>query len=129
MSPKLTRRQALASSAAALAAAGLSPDIRCFAAAEAAPPKFSFFLIGDTHYLADEKDAGHMSAPSAEICRSLVNTLNRLPGEPLPAEVGGGKIVTPKGVVHVGDVIDTGDKTGSVHEEMQKTEWKSFEAD
>jgi len=47
----------------------------------------------------------------------------------LPAEVGGGKIVTPKGVVHVGDVIDTGDKTGSVHEEMQKTEWKSFEAD
>jgi cytolysin (calcineurin-like family phosphatase) len=38
-------------------------------------------------------------------------------------------VIEPRGVIHAGDVIDSGDKGGATHAEMQRTEWRAFEDD
>lgn len=86
----------------------------------------SFFVVGDTHFLADKERPAAMDATSSTICGRLVDTLNRLPGTSIPVEAGGGEVARVSGVIHAGDVIDTGDKGGRVHEEMQRTEWAAF---
>ncbi len=90
---------------------------------------FSFFVVGDTHYLAEKENPGSINEASATICGRLVDTMNRLPGTVIPMEAGGGEVLKPEGVIHAGDVIDTGDKQGGTTAEMQKTEWRSFERD
>lgn len=90
------------------------------------PDGIGFIVAGDTHYLADKASPGQMDPRSQEICGRLVDTFNRLPGSDLPAEVGGGKVLALRGLIHVGDIIDTGDKQGGVAEEMQRTEWNAF---
>jgi len=97
--------------------------------AEDAVSNHSFFLVSDTHYLANKETPAQMNASSAEICGRLVDTLNRLPGSPLPEALGGGKVLSPLGVIHGGDLIDSGDKTGKVIEEMQRTEFAAYERD
>ena len=64
---------------------------------------------------------------SQDVTARLVDTLNKLPGTKLPAELGGGEVAKPLGVIHAGDIIDTGDKQGTSYREMQKTEWARFE--
>jgi predicted phosphodiesterase len=124
------RRQFLSAAAAGLTAASLATRTTLGQAAkEEGEPRAAFFVVGDTHYLADKQQPSRMDGPSAEICGRLVETLNRLPGEAVPAEAGGGKVAEIAGVIHVGDVIDTGDKQGAVHEQMQKTEWAAFADD
>ena len=93
------------------------------------PPKVAFFVVGDTHYLANIEIPARMDPRSAEICGRLVDTLNRLPGTAIPKEAGGGKVNQAAGLIHAGDIIDTGDKNGRVQEAMQKTEWAAFADD
>lgn len=90
---------------------------------------FAFYVIGDTHYLADHERPAQMDAKSADVCGRLVDTLNRLPGEAIPEAAGGGKVRTPAGVIHAGDVIDTGDKAAPTARAMQMTEWSAFRDD
>lgn len=94
--------------------------------AESAAPIASFFVVGDTHFLAEKTEPERMDATSAAYTHQLVDTLNRLPGTEISAEAGGGKVPAPNGVLHVGDIIDTGDKTGGVHPAMQRTEWAAY---
>ena len=96
-----------------------------------APPArgASFFLASDTHYLADKENPAAMDETSRDINARLVEWLNKLPGTAIPDEAGGGTVGEVQGVIHSGDLIDSGDKNGGVHEAMQKTEWSAFAAD
>ena len=85
-----------------------------------------FFLIGDTHFLADKENPTKLDLRSASNTSNIVATLNRLGGTAIPTEAGGGKVLSPKGLIHAGDVIDTGDKNGPLSEKMQVTEWNAF---
>ena len=60
----------------------------------------TFFVVTDTHYASDP-----MSYVGA---RKTIGVMNWLPGETWPAELGGGLVRTPRGVLHTGDMIDNG---------------------
>lgn len=122
-SPELNRRNFLAATMAGLVTATSS------AAESQAAPQAAFFVVGDTHYFANKEEPGELNTASAETCGRLVETLNRLSGADIPPEAGGGKVATVNGVLHAGDVIDTGDKAGRVQDVMQATEWAAFERD
>ena len=121
---QLSRRQLLGSLAGASAALAFRP---AFAAAETKPVAFA--LVGDTHYLANKESPGEMFADSVAVTSQLVATLNGLPGKEISAAAGGGQVAALDGVIHAGDLIDTDDKTGGVHEKMQQTEFDAFQAD
>lgn len=67
-----------------------------------------------------------MHPQSAELNDRLIATLNGLPGRTLPKELGGGEVAEPKAVIHLGDMVDSGDKLGSTPERMVETEWKAY---
>lgn len=125
LAPAWSRRQFLG----ALGAAPFLLATRT-AAGQAAPPQpeFAFLAITDTHFYADPDHPGQMEARSEELTRALVQTLNRLPGTPLPAEAGGGSVLAPKGVLILGDLINDGDKSDGIYPQMQRTEWAAFTA-
>lgn len=117
----LSRRQFLGAAAAGAL-------LRRPAVADEAPP-VSFFFVSDTHYLADREAPDRLDARSAAVTSRLIEQLNRLPGTPIPAEAGGGTVAPPAGVIHGGDLIDSGDKNGGPFPAMQRTEWASFTRD
>lgn len=122
-----TRRQFLATSAAGLAGTVL--------AAPGATPQggnddvVAFFLVGDTHYLANRARAKELTAPSRLLTTRLVDWLNRLPGSVIAEKAGGGKVAVPRGLIHAGDLIDSGDKNGQDFRAMQQTELAAYVAD
>src|SRR2546430_1102237 len=69
----------------------------------------AFFLIGDTHILANIQPA-KLDDRSAALNAGLVDVLNKLAGTDIPQKAGGGKVVSPRGVIHAGDCIDTGNQ-------------------
>ncbi len=117
MQVRPSRREVLAAcaSGAAIACAG--------AAGPPADSPAAFFLVGDTHYLADKSHPAKLDARSAAVTAGLIATLNRLPGTDIPREAGGGKVLPARGVIHAGDCIDTGDKPNV---KMQAAEWAAF---
>jgi predicted phosphodiesterase len=117
-----SRRQFLAAAASGLV---LPAVARPVSPRPAAGP-VAFFLIGDTHFLADKAEPKRLDPRSAAVTSRLVDTLNKLPGTQIAKEAGGGIVLAPRGVIHAGDVIDTGDKRGGVTGEMQQTEWAAF---
>lgn len=120
----LSRRQFVAVGGAA--ALALCHDVH---AVENANPSAAFLLIGDTHYLADENDPTVLDPRSRNVTSALVKTLQEIRGTSIPPEAGGGIVQVPKGLIHAGDVIDSGDKNSSKHQAMQETEWKAYCAD
>ena len=123
----LSRRQFLATSSAATGVAAWSAAWSDPRAALAAETKdVSFFFISDTHFLAQKEAPTKLDEKSIATCRGLVETLNRLPGTAIPDTAGGGTVAVPRGVIHGGDVIDTGDKNGGPHTQMIETEWAAF---
>jgi hypothetical protein len=92
-----------------------------------ASPKCSFFVIGDTHFLADREMPERMDETSALYTEGLVRTLNGLKGSRIPELSGGGVVANVSGVLHAGDVVDSADKGGPIHLEMQRTEWARYE--
>ena len=117
-----SRRSFLRTSAVAATSLAL-PRLRARAAAA---PAFSFFVLGDTHFLADKDDPARMSPRSLPVCSALVDTFNRLPGTEIPAAARAGSVTAPSGVIHAGDLIDSGDKNGPGFALMQETEWANF---
>ncbi|MBX7106309.1 MAG: metallophosphoesterase [Gemmataceae bacterium] len=119
MSDNLNRRQFVGSAAAAVyLPAWLRAD----------EPKTTdepvvFFLVGDTHFLANKDQPAKLDVRSAAVTGRLVDRLNTLPGTDIPPGAGGGKVLAPRGVIHAGDCIDTGDKA---NEKMQESEWAAF---
>ncbi len=124
-----TRRQFLGTAAAA-SLTTVGDRLGRLGAAEAPhPAPLAFYVVGDTHYLADKSAPSKIDATSAQTCSGLVAMLNRLPGLEIPAAAGGGVVTAPRGLIHAGDLIDTGDKQGGVTGEMQRTEWAAFADD
>ncbi|MEI8378811.1 MAG: metallophosphoesterase [Planctomycetota bacterium] len=122
----LDRRQFLTSTAAA--GAGLMSCTLAQAESNAAAnaADVAFFLVSDTHFLANKEQPNVLDEKSIATCRSLVDTLNKLPGTAIPLEAGGGIVAQPRGVIHGGDLIDSGDKNGGPHPRMVETEWAGF---
>lgn len=89
----------------------------------------SFFLVGDTHYLADKDAPDQLDERSRRVTTGLIDTLNELPGTSIPETAAGGIVAHPHGVIHAGDLIDSGDKNGKSWERMQATEWDAYTAD
>lgn len=118
MPGRLHRRDFVAAATGVAATAGIR-------ASQSKPPEdaVAFFLVGDTHFLADKENTARLDGRSAAITARLIEWLNKLPGTDLPAAAGGGKVLAPRGVIHAGDCIDTGDK-GNIA--MQATEWAAF---
>ncbi len=90
----------------------------------------SFFVVSDTHYdarVGEESD--QLVEEVLNLNRRLLHILNDLPGTRLPRNRGGLEITEPSGVIHLGDIIDSGDKNGAIWRARQATEWKAFEAD
>ncbi|VTT98755.1 Metallophosphoesterase OS=Pirellula staleyi (strain ATCC 27377 / DSM 6068 / ICPB 4128) GN=Psta_1259 PE=4 SV=1 [Gemmataceae bacterium] len=119
MSGNLTRRQFAASAAAAVSLPGVLRADAPMASGDAV----AFFLVGDTHFLANKEDAAKLDERSAAVTSRLIDVLNKLPGTPIPKTAGGGIVLAPRGVIHAGDCIDTGDKANL---KMQETEWAAF---
>lgn len=90
-------------------------------------PRCSFFVIGDTHFLADRDMPSQMDETSRAYTDGLVRTLNGLKGSRIPESAGGGLVSDGVGVLHAGDVVDSADKGGALHEAMQRTEWAQYE--
>ena len=119
MSIRFTRRQFMTTATVAVS----SPAwLRAFAPKAAADP-VAFFLVGDTHFLANKEDTAKLDERSAAVTGRLVDFLNKLPGTDIPQGAGGGMVLAPRGVIHAGDCIDTGDKSNV---KMQETEWAAF---
>lgn len=130
LSPPLTRRRFLqqATAGAVATAVGLR-SLPGALAGETSAAEVAFFVVGDTHYLANRELPAEIDAKSAAVCGRLVDRLNQLAGTEIPEAAGGGKVLAPSGVIHAGDVIDTGDKNGAAQTEMQKTELARFRED
>jgi predicted phosphodiesterase len=88
----------------------------------------SFFVVGDTHYCAQELEPTKMLETSLQTNQSLLRWLNEIPGKTFPAELGGAVIPVPHGVIHAGDIIDNGDK-GPRKKDMVATECEAFTRD
>ncbi|MFO0880904.1 MAG: metallophosphoesterase [Gemmataceae bacterium] len=119
MSHFWTRRQFVGAATAALTGPSVLP-------AETSPIRdeaVAFFAVGDTHFLASKENPARLDERSATVTARLVDLLNTLPGTELPKSAGGGTVLTPRGVIHAGDCIDTGDKP---NHRMQQTEWAAF---
>ncbi len=84
-------------------------------------------MIGDTHYCADPVDTKRLSENSARYNSALLEQLNQLPGSAFGEEAGGGVVSKPHGVVHVGDIVDNGDK-GPTKYPLAETEAAEFVA-
>ncbi|MFM9961032.1 MAG: metallophosphoesterase [Planctomycetaceae bacterium] len=112
----------------AVASAGW-PTSAVTSAADQSVPEFAFVVIGDTHYLANRERTAEIDSKSSDTCGRLVDTINRLAGSAIPDAAGGGQARAATGVIHAGDVIDTGDKIGATQIEMQKTELTRFRDD
>jgi hypothetical protein len=119
-----TRREFLGTGA--IAGAGLAlgwPATHLIAQPVAPADGLAFFVISDTHMLADSKSPGMIDGARWALNERLVGVLNTLPGQPLPAAIGGGRVAQPRAVLHLGDIADSGDKLGAAHEQMTATEW------
>ena len=118
MPPTVSRRGFLAS-----AAAVTLPTVARPADPKPKDEPVAFFVVGDTHFLADKDDPVRLDPRSAAITGRLVDLLNKLPGTDIPESAGGGRVLAPRGVIHAGDCSDTGDKANV---KMQQTEWAAF---
>ena len=115
--PHITRRHFLATTAAAV----LAPRSRAVE-----PYSLSFFVIGDTHYLANSAKPDELDPLSAATNAGLVETLNRLRGTAIPDAARAGNVGEPRGVIHVGDLIDSGNANDAAHTAMQHTEVRAW---
>lgn len=125
----VSRRSFLQSSCIGATGAVVTSRVDASLAANAADDIVSFFVIGDSHYLADK------TAPTKQDQRSIDSTgrfmaaLKTLPGSTITAEAGGGQVRNVQGLLHCGDIVDSADKNGGVYPEIQKTEFAKFEED
>ena len=116
----ITRRRFLGTTAAATASL-LTPRARA-----AEPFSLSFFVIGDTHYFANAEKPDELDPISAATNAGLVETLNRLRGSAIPDAARAGNVGEPRGIIHVGDLIDSGNTNDEAHKAMQQTEVRAW---
>jgi cytolysin (calcineurin-like family phosphatase) len=120
-----TRRKFLKTGAAA--AGTVLPCSAAGAPAESTHGNFGFLVVSDTHIKAPEDAPDTLVSEIDGVNQRLITLLNKLPGQSLPQAMGGGKVGEIKGVLHLGDMIDSGDKgTGDLSVRRQATEWAAY---
>lgn len=127
MLPRRTFLQITATATAAWTLPSRAQETKATATVPFVPVAFA--VVGDTHYLGDKEDPASLAPKSREVTAALIEQLNRLAGMEISAVAGGGKALPLSQVIHVGDLIDSGDKNGVVISKMQQTEWKEWQAD
>ncbi len=125
MFSSIDRRRFLGSSLLASSSLAFARDFEL----KVPDPSAAWFLIGDTHYLANIENPEKMDEASQATNQNLIDQLNRLPGSLIPENAGGGSVAQTSGVIHAGDLIDSGDKDSPNHRKMQRTEWSNYAAD
>ena len=102
-----------------------------FAGSISAAESIAFLLSGDPQYLAEKSEKPEELDPLSEQANSrFIERVNQLPGTPIPDKLGGGTVSTElKGLLVVGDLIDSLDKRGDIYEAMQRFEWERYKAD
>lgn len=118
---RLTRRRILTTGA--LAGAGLALGVRPAAQTIAPDREVSFFIISDTHMLADVAAPDRVDAERFALNERLIDVLNGLPGQAAPGTIGGVRVTPPRAVLHLGDIADSGDKLDDTHVRMTATEF------
>ena len=113
---ELLRRGALATAGAAIGARGLHAWAQ-------RDDDLAFFIISDTHMLADATMPSRVDAERFAMNERLIDLLNTLPGQPLPSSLGGGVVQRPRVVLHLGDIADSGDKRDATHDAITRTEF------
>ncbi len=99
-------------------------------ASSATADPLSFLIVTDTHYDARVGDKTDELVQWIDVVnKRLLDRLNELPGKALPNNIGGTEVTEPRAVIHLGDMIDSGDKTGAIWEARQHTEWDEFVRD
>jgi predicted phosphodiesterase len=121
----LTRRAFLRQTTTAAAALGFFPTLR---GAENSSTLASFFIVGDTHFRAADEDHSQLDERSSAYNHGLIDWLNKLPGTEFSTEAGGGAVPVPSGVIHAGDLVDSGNATGA-KAKMAETELAAFTAE
>ena len=122
----ISRRCFLRSSlgAAALAAGGCAHQ--AWRPSSASDETFSFLHISDTHVYAARDLAERPDPVSWELHSNLIEQLNTLAGREMPETVGGGRVLSPRGVILTGDITDSGDKTMPESPLAQRVEAAAF---
>lgn len=87
------------------------------AMAQQARAELTFFTCSDTHY--------NEAVVSNTVQAGLVDLMNGLPGKEYPADLGGGAVAAPRGVIVPGDLIDDGQGPAA----MIRQEWTLWNAD
>jgi len=106
-----------------------SPFLRGDNSAPAQTKPVAFVVVGDTHYFASVDNPSKMQTASRAYNRGLIEVINTLSGREISEAAGGGHVGALTACLHVGDLIDSGDKNGAVIQEMQKTEWAEWQQD
>jgi len=98
---------------------------------EQPPRTIAFMVCGDPQYLAEHSPAPTRLDPLSEEANSrFVEIMNTLPGSELPESMDGGTVNRDlRGLLVVGDLIDSLDKNGGDYPAMQQFEWKRFLTD
>jgi hypothetical protein len=78
--------------------------------------KITFLVTSDLHY------ASFRNVDRNDRNRITIERMNTIAGTAWPAQLGGGKIEKPRGVLALGDLIDDGDRKGE-----SATQWRHFE--
>jgi hypothetical protein len=125
----LPRRSFLKVSGGLSAAVLARPFLRAEEKPKAVNQPVSFVVVGDTHYFASTANPSQMQTASRAYNTGLIDTLNTLQGREIPETAGSGRVNPLAACLHVGDLIDSGDKSGAVIQEMQKTEWAEWQRD
>lgn len=91
----------------------------------------AFLVTGDPQYLAEKSDTPTRLDPFSEEANArFIALLKGFAGEVIPEAQGGGRVADELlGVLVVGDLIDSADKTGGPHPAMQRFEWDRYRAD
>lgn len=93
--------------------------------------KYSFLVVGDPQYLAENsKSPKRLDPYSEEANNRAIALLKSFPGRPIPEKHQGGKVSEKiLGLINTGDLIDSADKNGANYPAMQKFEWERYKAD
>jgi len=93
--------------------------------------KYAFLVSGDPQYLAEYSNAPEKLDPYSETANSrFLQIIKGSPGKPIDESLGGGEISRDLlGMLVVGDLIDSADKTGGYYPAMQKFEWERYKRD
>lgn len=96
-----------------------------------ADDSYSFFVVGDSQYLAEKsRQPSRLDPYSERGSQRFFDLVSSFRGREIPERLGGGKVSENiLGMIITGDLIDSADKNGGPYPAMQEFEWSRFKKD